>query len=95
MRVDGDGMVTEFLEKPEDPPTTLAATACYYLSLDGVAGVFEYLDGGGSPDAMGHFMEWLHQRRKVLGYSFGGYWFDIGSLEGYKEADEFLQDRER
>jgi glucose-1-phosphate thymidylyltransferase len=90
LTLDEDGMVAEFAEKPERPSSTLAATACYYLSEEGVSDVHEYLSQGGNPDAMGHFMAWLHKRRKVLGWRFAGYWYDIGSLEGYREADRAL-----
>ena len=94
VEVDGEGRVTGMVEKPEDPPSTLAASACYYLSQEGVAAVHTYLKEGGNPDAMGHFMTWLHRERDVLGYVFTDYWFDIGSLEGYAEADEFFKTRE-
>ncbi len=87
---DENGRVIDFLEKPENPPSTLISTACYYFSPDAVADVRRYIEEGNNPDAMGFFIEWLYRNRAVYGLPFAGYWFDVGSLESLKEADEFF-----
>jgi len=89
---DDKGRVRDFLEKPENPPTTLVSTACYYFSPEAVGDVRNYIDGGNNPDAMGFFIEWLYRDRAVYGLPFSGYWFDVGSLESLREADEFFSD---
>jgi len=86
-KVDEKMRITDFVEKPENPPSTLVSTACYVLSQEGVKGILTYLDAGENPDAIGFFIKWLIKREKVSGFVFSGRWFDIGSLESLKEAD--------
>ncbi|MGA1792396.1 MAG: nucleotidyltransferase family protein [Thermoplasmatota archaeon] len=86
-----DGVIARFLEKPESPPSTLAATAFYIFNSDTVSMVLQYLNEGGKPDALGHFITYLVERKPVYAWRFAGRWFDIGSLEVYHEADEYFR----
>ncbi|GAH01295.1 unnamed protein product, partial [marine sediment metagenome] len=86
-RVDEEMRIIDFVEKPENPPSTLVSTACYMLSKEGVRSILTYLDKGENPDAIGFFIKWLIKRERVFGFVFSGRWFDIGSLESLKEAD--------
>lgn len=86
-RVDEEIRIIDFVEKPENPPSTLVSTACYMLSTEGVKSIITYLDKGENPDAIGFFIKWLIKRERVFGFVFSGKWFDIGSLESLKEAD--------
>ena len=80
-----NSMVTSFQEKPR----CLAATACYVLPRESLQQLKEYLALRNNADAMGNFIQWLLKyRTPVYGYLFDGNWFDIGSIESYKEADE-------
>lgn len=88
---DEKGIIRRFLEKPEDPPSTLAATALYVFRSDTMGLVNKYLDEGGKRDALGYFIAYLIERRPVLAWKFPGKWFDIGSLEVYHEADEHFK----
>jgi glucose-1-phosphate thymidylyltransferase len=80
--------VVGFLEKPEEPPSTLAATATYVFHRDHVALVRRYLEEGNSPDQPGRFVAWLHAQEPVYGYRFEGDWLDIGDRDQLREADE-------
>jgi len=86
-RLDRDHRMLELLEKPRDPPSTLASTACYLFSGEAMRALSTYIKEGNSPDAAGHFVAWLCKRFPVFGFVFGGLWFDIGSKESYAEAD--------
>jgi glucose-1-phosphate thymidylyltransferase len=79
--------IIDFVEKPENPPSTLVSTACYMLSPEGVKSILTYLEKGENPDAIGFFIKWLIKKERVFGFVFSGRWFDIGSLESLKEAD--------
>jgi glucose-1-phosphate thymidylyltransferase len=92
--VDGDGRVRSFVEKPSDPASTLVATANYVYHRDHVALVGTYLDEGGTPDAPGNFLAWLHRREPVFGFTFGGSWLDIGNHDQLLTADNLLRRRE-
>lgn len=80
------GRIVDFIEKPKEPRSRLAATAIYIMPKDMIHLIGKYLKEGGNPDAPGYFFEWLSKRYDVYAYKFDGYWFDIGSLEGYLSA---------
>ncbi|MBV68083.1 MAG: hypothetical protein CMG26_06995 [Candidatus Marinimicrobia bacterium] len=85
--------IIDFVEKPSSPPSTVAATAYWLLSESGINNFFAYIEGGGDRDAMGNFLAWNVKRNPVLSVSFKGSWFDIGSLESYSEAQNWLEKR--
>lgn len=91
--VDQDDKIIDFLEKPEDPPSTLCATACYLLTKDGVNNLKRYVEDNNNPDAMGFFVSWLIGKKNVYAYSFNGSWFDIGSFESLEEAETFYSEK--
>jgi len=88
--IDPSNMIIDFQEKPAQPRSTLVSTACYAFTRNGVRNILRYLDEGNDPDKMGHFIEWLHKRDAVYGFTFKGVWFDIGSFECYNEADRYF-----
>jgi glucose-1-phosphate thymidylyltransferase len=92
--VDADGRITAFVEKPEDPPSTLAATATYLYRREHAALVPTYLAEGNPPDQPGNLVAWLHAREPVYAYRFPGEWFDIGDHEQLLEADNRMRRRE-
>ena len=92
--VDGDDRIVEFVEKPEHPASTLAATAAYLYHRAHVALLDTYLGEGNSPDQPGRYLGWLSAREPVYGYRFEGAWFDIGDREQLLEADNELRARE-
>jgi glucose-1-phosphate thymidylyltransferase len=85
--LDPDGRVGNFVEKPDDPPSTLAATATYLYDREHVPLVRRYLDEGNPPDQPGRLVEWLCRREPVYGYVFEGEWLDIGDPEQLQAAD--------
>jgi glucose-1-phosphate thymidylyltransferase len=91
--VDGERRITAFVEKPEDPPSTLAATATYLYSRAHARLVDEYLAEGRNPDQPGNFVAWLHRREPVYAYAFEGGWYDIGDRDQLLAADNRLRER--
>ena len=85
--LDEDDRVTSFVEKPPEPESNLAATACYLFHREHLKLVATYLDEGNVPDQPGRFVEWLHRRAPVYGYRFSGEWLDIGDRAQLLEAD--------
>jgi glucose-1-phosphate thymidylyltransferase len=84
---DAEDRVVRFVEKPSDPPSTLASTLVYLLPPEHVRLVRTYVDEGQSPDNAGSFLGWLSQREPVYGYRFEGAWYDIGNHDQLLEAD--------
>lgn len=86
-----DERITSFVEKPADPPSTLAATATYIYHREHVPLVERYLAEGNAPDQVGSFIAWLHEREPVYAYRFSGRWLDIGDKEQLLAADNQLR----
>jgi glucose-1-phosphate thymidylyltransferase len=91
--LDDDERVIDFVEKPSDPPSTLAATATYLYHREHLTLVEGYLAEGNPPDQPGNLVAWLHKRVPVYGYTFTGGWYDIGTPEQLLEADNRLRAR--
>jgi len=88
---DADDRIIHFVEKPSDPPSTLAATLVYLLPPEHVRLVERYLDQGHPADNAGSFLGWLVGRQPVYGYRFEGRWYDIGNHDQLLEADNRLR----
>jgi glucose-1-phosphate thymidylyltransferase len=95
----GDGsLVLAFHEKPENPPSTLVSTAVYYYPAASLSLFDEYAtdtakDGRKARDAPGRILEWAAPRGVVHHHDFGGAWFDVGSLDGYIQAQAHVVGR--
>lgn len=88
---DAEERIVQFIEKPSDPPSTLASTLIYLVSPAHVRLVATYLEEGMSPDNAGSFLGWLAAREPVYGYRFEGSWYDIGDRTQLLEADNRLR----
>jgi glucose-1-phosphate thymidylyltransferase len=93
VETDGDGRIVGFVEKPDDPPSTLAATATYLFARNHVRLVDTYLAAGNPADQPGNFIGWLHEREPVYAYGFEGEWWDIGDREQLLVADNVMRSR--
>jgi glucose-1-phosphate thymidylyltransferase len=81
--------VMDFQEKPREPLSSLASTACYVFSKNDLK-VVEALVAQGKADNPGDLVKWLVKQSAVHGFVFDDYWFDIGSFDGLKEAETFF-----
>ena len=89
--LDGDDRIVDFVEKPSEPPSTLASTLVYVLPSEHVRLVVRYVEEGNNPDNAGSFLGWLARREPVYGYRFEGGWYDIGNHDQLLEADNRLR----
>jgi len=86
LKVDNEGRVISFVEKPSKPESSLVATAYYAIPGEVAEKYHEYISLGLNADAPGRFIEWYHKRAPVYAYEFTGYWFDIGRIDSYMAA---------
>jgi glucose-1-phosphate thymidylyltransferase len=93
VELDDHERIVDMVEKPQEPRSTLAATACYLYHREHVKLVATYLAEGNSPDQPGRLPEWLYTRAPVYGYRFEGEWLDIGNRDQLLEADNRLRER--
>jgi len=89
-----DGQLISFIEKPQDPPSTLISTGCYLFSPRHLEFIRDYAQL--SADNLGGIFEYLLQKNEpVEVYSFEEPWIDIGSFESYLEAHRRLSPENR
>ncbi len=95
VRLDENGIIRDFQEKPENPVSTLISTGCYFFPRNAVNMIHRYLEQGHNPDAPGFFISWLSKNLDVKGFVLGNdmKWFDIGSLESYDEANRIYEEK--
>ncbi len=88
VELDANSKVISFEEKPSSPKSTLISMCCYYFPKATLFYLSEYKKASGKMDKAGEYIRWLSQEKEVCGFKFFGKWYDIGSIESYKEAQE-------
>jgi glucose-1-phosphate adenylyltransferase len=83
---DDDERVTDFVEKPSDPPGTLASMGIYVFPRAMLAQVL--LDDSRRRDSSHDFGKdllprMIQRESRVFAYPFEGYWVDVGTVEAY------------
>lgn len=81
------GKVQQFLEKPENPPTTLASCGIYWLPAETRPLLDKYLADGHNPDQPGHYMRWHAENAGLYAVPLNGEWLDIGDHASYEKAN--------
>ncbi len=95
VKIDAEKRIVGFEEKPENPKSTLVSTGIYYCPKDKIAFINEYVKMQNKLDAPGHYIGWLSKRDQVYGFAFPEDWYDIGTMESYRKADEEYLNKER
>ena len=83
-----DNKIASFEEKPKKPRSSLVAMCFYYLPKNSLGLIGDYLLECGKSDTAGDYIRWLVGNNAVYGFKFIGNWYDIGSIEAYKKAQE-------
>ena len=91
VRADTGGKVLEFLEKPQNPPTTLASCGLYWLPGETRVLLDRYITDGHNPDQPGHYMRWLAETAGLYAVPLKGEWLDIGDRASYDKANASFQ----
>lgn len=87
-----DGELVEFLEKPENPKSSLVSLACYAFDQEYLDVFDTYLSEGNNPDEPGWLIQWMLNRQSINVFSFEGEWFDVGTLGSYIDAISWYSD---
>lgn len=75
-----DERIIAFVEKPADPPTSLAAIPFYYYPRKVLALIAEYRESGGNMDAPGSIIPWLLSKQlPVAAYQIESTTLDVGT----------------
>ena len=93
--INDDKRVIGFVEKPDDPPSTLAGTLCYLFRKETLAKLKPYKEAGNDMDKAGSFIEHLYKEGPVFGWVTDKTWFDIGDKVQLEKADNpyFIEGR--
>lgn len=87
--MDSTGKVLNFVEKPENPTSPLHATLIYILKNSSLQHI-EAVIASGKSDRAGDFITYLCKKDDVYGTPLEWEWFDIGTLEQLKKAEEWI-----
>ena len=88
--INAGGVITQFVEKPAEPPSTLIGIALYYYPRHIVPMFATYVAAGNNPDQPGRFVQWLYPQVPMLTWRVPGTWFDVGSKETLEEANRIF-----
>jgi len=88
VETNSDLEIIGFEEKPVNPKSALASTACYLFTKKDVKKISDYLNAKNPPDNAGDFIKWLSKQTNVFAFLFKENWFDIGSFENLGKARE-------
>lgn len=81
-----ENKVVDVEEKPMNPKTTLANTACYIFAKNDVIELEKCIREHDKPDNLGDFVKYLSMKKDVFGLPFEEKWVDIGNKEQLAEA---------
>ncbi len=91
---DDNWRITSFIEKPLHPTSSLISTLIYVLKNSSLKYILEVMQSG-QADRAGDFVAYLCQKEPVYGHVIEGKWFDIGTLEQLKKAEEWIELKKR
>ena len=89
LALDDDGRVSEWQEKPKQPKSDLASLGIYVFSKKAL---LAWLDEKRTDFGRDIIPAMLDGGARVFGYEFDGYWQDVGTVEGYWQAQMDLLD---
>lgn len=87
IKVNGDEIV-EFVEKPEEPASTLTSVPFYIFPKEAIAMIGQYKLEGNSTDAPGSIIPWMIGQIPVYAFQTKGYYYDVGTIEVYNKLAE-------
>ncbi len=91
--LDAENRVLEFAEKPNEPKTNWAVPPLYIFPRTTLRRIPAYLASGGSPEAPGHFLDWLCRLEPVYAHPINGSILDIGTPESLAAARRLFSAR--
>lgn len=91
--INRNNRMIDFVEKPAQPKSTLASTGIYIYPKETLSVLKDFVNRFDNTDRAGNFLEYLHQIEDVYCFVSQKKWFDIGSFESLKKAEQEYQRR--
>jgi glucose-1-phosphate adenylyltransferase len=96
VEVAGDGRLSGFPYKSDEPPTTRVATEVFAFATPRLLDTLEELAGEGELKDFGHgLLPRLVEAGEAVEHRMAGYWRDVGTVPAYWQAHMDLLDPER
>ncbi len=92
LTMDDNTKILDFVEKPEQPTSTLCATLIYCLQNETLKEIQTVIKSD-KADRAGDLIAHLCKIQDIYGHILQGRWFDIWSMKQLWEAEEWLQSR--
>ncbi len=86
LQVDGDGLVTDMVEKPSEPRSHWCCPPFYFYTRMDVRRIPDGIASGCGTDAPGSYVSWLCKQAPVHAMEMPGRRYDIGSVESYRQV---------
>lgn len=84
---DKTGKITDFLEKPENPPNNLASMGIYVFTTDALIKALNKYCSAEKSDFGHHVIPPMIKNNDVYAYEYEGYWRDVGTLKSFWETN--------
>lgn len=89
--LDGDQRITEFVEKPSEPISTLTSIPYYIFARQTLSKIDEYVERYKAEDqkyldSPGRILQWLKDQVPVYGQVVEGYYWDVGTPEALERV---------
>jgi len=97
VKIDADGWINGFEEKPKNPTSNLISMGIYVFSARVLEDRLRKITGAGLGSDFGHhiFPMMMKDGYKLSTYLWEGYWQDVGTIKAYFDAQMDLIDQER
>ncbi len=92
LQMDESQRILDFIEKPENPTSTLSATLIYCFKNSTLKHIQTVINAG-KADRAGDLIAYICKVENIYGYQLQGKWFDIGSMKQLNETEEWLLSR--
>lgn len=89
---DKTGKITDFLEKPDNPPDNLASMGIYIFTTDALIKSLKRYCSEEKSDFGHHVIPPMIENNNVYSYEYEGYWRDVGTLESFWKTNLSLTD---
>ncbi len=88
-----DNLLDEFHEKPKNPKSSLISTGIYYFPKSYISYIKEYMKTNKNKEGVGYLILDLYPKDKVYTFIFKKPWYDVGTVQQYKELQEKYKDK--
>lgn len=92
IQIDEARRISSFEEKPENPKSNLCSMGCYIFPKSKLNLIKEYLDKGHNPEGPGYLIQHYHKDHPIQCFITNTKWYDVGSPETLKQAQDALKD---